>query len=568
MNERCVYTRWSLIIAAGALLIMLMSRPATARVRYTVSLTSPADNANVSGTVTIAANVSNKVVWINIYIDGRYLTSSPPYITDWNTIGVANGRHIISVAAFGARNTVIGSAFVAVNVDNNFYFNSSYYVSSSYGSDANTGTDSAHPWQTVGKAASMLSSLQPGARLLFNGGDVWSGQAFTFGDTAAHAVIGTPAAPIYIGTYGTGKAIFDENNTRGFCFNAIYPSYTVQYLTLDNFECRHARIQAVSFQTSGGNMPGITVKNFYIHNTGPGCSWGNTPCIGYDSGGYYNQLEFRDAGFSAGSAAVNDDGVAFLNNVVKWTGGHNCLEVHYDTGAVRVQGNRVGPGCVHGGIDLKGVGSAVNAAIVESNICDGGQLEGLAGDYTTACYYTMNQANPHSNILWQGNIAWNTYIGLQICPGGVYWGYVAGGNYRVYNNTFYALPNSTGTSLAYLGDSGCAGWSTGNSNQYALDVRNNIFDGGAWNANTLVLVSGAEAYSPCTEDYNNIGGSQGMTGYGGCWGSPNLARHDQNSLDPRYVNAASADFQLQAGSPEIDAGLAGLTQGNHDIGAY
>jgi Bacterial Ig domain len=565
MNKRCVYTKQCIGIIS-VLLALLTSRPATAYVKQIIRLTSPADNSTVSGTITIAAAVSTRVVRANFYIDGRYFISGPPYLTHWDTTTVVNGGHSISITAFGTNNAAIGSASVTVNIDNSF--SGYYYVSSSAGNDSNNGTDSAHPWRTVGRAASMLSSLQPGDRLLFNGGDVWTAQTFSFGDTPAHAVIGAPGAPIYIGTYGNGKAILDEHNTNRFCFMAIYPLYTVQYLTIDNFECRHAKIQGVTFQTSGGNMPGITVQNMYIHNTGPGCSSSSSACIGNDLGGYYNQLEFLDTGFSEGSGAVDDDGVKFVDNTVKWTGGHNCVQVHYDTGAVLVQGNKVGPGCVHGGIDLKGAGSARNQAVVRDNTCDGGQLDGLAGADRTPCYYTMNQANPHTNILWQGNVAWDTYIALQICPGGVSSGYSAGGAYSVYNNTFYALANSGGTSLVYLGDSACAGWSSGISNQYTLDIRNNIFDGGASNAYTLALVSGGDAYSSCTEDYNNIGGSQGRSGYSTCRGSRSIARHDQNSVNPRYVNPSEANFQLQPGSPEIGAGFAGLTEGNHDIGAY
>jgi hypothetical protein len=380
-------------------------------------------------------------------------------------------------------------------------------------------------------------------------------------------VVGSALAPIVIGTYGNGKAIFDENNSNSYCFNAINPPYSVTYLTLDNFECKHATIAGVSFQTSGGKMPGITVRNFYIHNTGQGCSSSNAACVGTDDGRYSNQLDFQDSGFGAGSGAVDNNGISFVNNVVKWTGGHNCLEVHYDTGPTLVQGNMVGPGCVHGGIDLKGAGSLANQAIIRANTCDGGQSSGLAGGAGTPCFYTENAVNPYTNMLWQGNVAWDTYIGLQICPGGIPSGYTAGGSYKVYNNTFYALANNSGFTLAYLGSPTCDGPNAGTFTPYTLDVRNNIFDGGPSNAYTLAVVSTA-AYSTCIEDYNNIGGSQGNMAYGSCGGSTQLAANDQNAVNPLYANAAAGNFQLLAGSPDIGAGLAKLTMGNSDMGAY
>jgi hypothetical protein len=442
------------------------------------------------------------------------------------------------------------------------------YFFAAAGNDLTGAGTQASPWQTVNKAMSKLSSLNPGDRLLFKGGDTWSAQMFTFGDSPAHVVTGVAGEPIVISTYGTGKAVFDENNTNPYCFDAINPPNSVKYLTLDNFECKHATTAAVTLQTSGGKMPGIAVRNFYIHNTGPGCSSSNTACIGNDPGGYHNQLDFQDSGFGSGSSAVNNDGVNFLNNVVQWTGGHNCLQVHFDTGTVLVQGNVVGPGCVHGGIDLKGAGSSSNQAVIRNNSCDGGQSAGLAGSSGTPCYYTENTFNPYSNMLWQGNVAWDTYIGLQICPGGIASGYTTGGAYDVYNNVFYALASNSGNSLIYLGSSTCNGVNSGTFNKYTLDVRNNIFDGGASNAWTLALVGNGNAYSPCTENYNNVGGSQGNKAYGSCSGSKTLSDHDQNSVDPLYVNAAGGNFRLQAGSPEIAAGLAGLTPGNNNIGAH
>src|SRR6266550_3342097 len=91
-----------------------------------------------------------------------------------------------------------------------------YYFAAGGNDSAGAGT-LASPWQSVAKAMSKLASLKPGDELLFKGGDSWT-QTFTFGDSPTHAVVGTAAAPIVVGSYGTGRAIFDENNTNGYCF--------------------------------------------------------------------------------------------------------------------------------------------------------------------------------------------------------------------------------------------------------------------------------------------------------------------------------------------------------------
>ena len=43
-----------------------------------ITIAAPASGATVSGTVAITAQIGSGVSWINIYIDGSYLTSSPP----------------------------------------------------------------------------------------------------------------------------------------------------------------------------------------------------------------------------------------------------------------------------------------------------------------------------------------------------------------------------------------------------------------------------------------------------------------------------------------------------------
>jgi hypothetical protein len=84
----------------------------------TVKITSPANGTNVSGTVTITAQASSAVQWVNFYIDGAYYNSGPPYSVSWNSASVTNGQHTISVRAYASGGSQIGSDSVTVNVNN------------------------------------------------------------------------------------------------------------------------------------------------------------------------------------------------------------------------------------------------------------------------------------------------------------------------------------------------------------------------------------------------------------------------------------------------------------------
>ncbi len=182
--------------------------------------------------------------------------------------------------------------------------------------------------------------------------------------------------------------------------------------------------------------------------------------------------------------------------------------MHYDTGAVQVIGNIVGPGGVHGFIDVKGIGSASTPALIQRNVVDGGQSGNLAGSTNTPAFYTEDTWSPSTTITWQENVAYDTNIGIQLCPGGTPTGFTTGGSWKVYNNTFYSQANnSSGTADGYFGEFDCAGANAGTYNKFALDVRNNIFDGGASSTTGTLAIYTTATYSSITEDYNDIGGA-------------------------------------------------------------
>jgi arylsulfatase A-like enzyme/chitodextrinase len=88
-----------------------------------VSITSPAMNATVSGTVTVTANASDNVAvaGVQFTVDGNNSgaeVTQPPYSLAWSSTAVANGAHTLRAVARDTSNNVATSAAVTVNVAN------------------------------------------------------------------------------------------------------------------------------------------------------------------------------------------------------------------------------------------------------------------------------------------------------------------------------------------------------------------------------------------------------------------------------------------------------------------
>ncbi len=89
----------------------------------TTSITAPANNATVSGTINVTATASDNVgvTKMEIYIDGALKTSNTNATSltySWNTTTAANGAHTIVSKAYDAANNVGTSATVTVTVSN------------------------------------------------------------------------------------------------------------------------------------------------------------------------------------------------------------------------------------------------------------------------------------------------------------------------------------------------------------------------------------------------------------------------------------------------------------------
>lgn len=81
-----------------------------------VTITSPASGATVSGTVSITVQTTSPVNWVNFYVDGGWIASSPPSTTSWNSSSVSPGSHTISVKGYNTSNVMIATSVINVTV--------------------------------------------------------------------------------------------------------------------------------------------------------------------------------------------------------------------------------------------------------------------------------------------------------------------------------------------------------------------------------------------------------------------------------------------------------------------
>lgn len=96
--------------------IALLLRPDL--VAAQVTLTAPPRGATVSGSTPISVSVSTATSWVNFYIDGFHIASSPPYRVSWDTTVELNGTHFLEVKAYNNWGTLIASDNANLRVAN------------------------------------------------------------------------------------------------------------------------------------------------------------------------------------------------------------------------------------------------------------------------------------------------------------------------------------------------------------------------------------------------------------------------------------------------------------------
>src|SRR3989344_3567658 len=179
----------------------------------TISITSPASGATVSGTTNINATASDNigVTKVEFYVDGvlKSTDTTSPYSYSWDTTNggahACNGAHTHSLTAkaYDAAGNSKTSGAILVNMNNPSYCatptptissTGTYYISPT-GSDSNAGTSVA-PWKTFAFA---IPKLQPGNSLILKNGTYnGSNSGYPNINCSVSAKNGTASAPITI----------------------------------------------------------------------------------------------------------------------------------------------------------------------------------------------------------------------------------------------------------------------------------------------------------------------------------------------------------------------------------
>ena len=109
------------VIGTSSRLVRVKNRPSptpTPSPTGQLRISSPSNGATVSGTVSVSVQYAAPVNWLNFYVDGNWVASSPPYAFSWTSSSVANGTHTIAVNGYNTSNALVASTSISVTVKN------------------------------------------------------------------------------------------------------------------------------------------------------------------------------------------------------------------------------------------------------------------------------------------------------------------------------------------------------------------------------------------------------------------------------------------------------------------
>ena len=383
-----------------------------------------------------------------------------------------------------------------------------YYVDSVNGSDANSGTSPTAPWQTM--AAVNGRTFGAGDTINLARGASWTGGGAGTGTITINGA-GSSGSPITVQAYGTGNApVISNPAPLAAAANAAYgmrivASYVVvQNLLFSSFGeagiviyGNHALIQDNELTGGGAGLEARSqydlITNNYFHDMH----------LAADDG----------QGSSWGGDGIMLNGTS--NDEISYNRFVNCIAPSGSQNSVT------------DGSAVEFYSAVTNVAIDHNDLYNDNQVSELGSNGTTT----------DSNDLWADNLIVNSSA----------WGVHLGGSFttnanglQIINNTFIvSRPTNINynPNFIYTDGGNTVGFTAGD-----LVVRNNIFY-----ASGFSMGIDQDPDVPYTHDHNLY---YGIADWNIALGAT------EKAADPEFADFAGGDYELEAGSPAIGAGLA------------
>ncbi len=441
------------------------------------------------------------------------------------------------------------AALLSVGVQSASAAASTYYVDPD-GSDAAAGTSPEAAWKTVARVNN--SNLQPGDRVLFEGGGVWR-------ETLEPRASGTAEAPITFSSYGEGRPMLDGQGAPGFAGIVLGAR---SHLSFEGFEVRdyHATDAWKSRQAVYLAGPrSIRFDDLYLHDSGTGIHTTSTaPATDIT----VQDSAIRDARTRDASGRVNGGiGINVTNGSTGWTVRDTEVENAGDSCIIDTGQNNTYEGLkVHNcgfstlnigqhGLYLKGPGHILKDSEVFNtrDSCVSTRYEGIrvGGNRLHGCQIGISwfeNTGKAGEVVYRRNEIWDTFNAI----------YVDGSatqDFHISNNTMLGARPSGATDGRGIYVKGVPG----------LNVENNVVTGAI--DIPLFAGSGTKTYVERANTFHSTGpmrffwnGSvRDFEGYRTA--SEQGAGSTTSDPELRSSAAEAPDFGLLPTSPAIDAGV-------------